>query len=59
MKPEIWDEKKSQKAKTIVQYLIDNVKNVSSFHSPTNQNQIFKPRRNFIHPFLRPWSMVT
>ena len=44
MKSEIWDEKKSQKAKTIVQYLIDNVKNVSSFHWPTNQNQIFKPR---------------
>ena len=45
MKPEIWDEKKSQKAKTIVQYLIDNVKNVSSFNElPTNQNQIFKPR---------------
>ena len=31
MKSEIWDEKKAQKAKTIVQYLIDNVKNVSVF----------------------------
>ena len=46
MKSEIWDEKKAQKAKTIVQYLIDNVKNVSvtkTFHSSTNQKPIFLP----------------
>ena len=46
MKSEIWDEKKAQKAKTIVQYLIDNVKNVSvfkSFHSSTNQKPNFLP----------------
>lgn len=34
MKSEIWDEKKAQKAKTIVQYLIDNVKNVSVLIRP-------------------------
>ena len=47
MKSEIWDEKKAQKAKTIVQYLIDNVKNVSVlklFHSPTNQKPISLPQ---------------
>ena len=47
MKSEIWDEKKVQKGKTIVQYLIDNVKNVSvskSFHSSTNQKPIFLPQ---------------
>ena len=58
MKSEIWDEKKAQKAKTIVQYLIDNVKNVSvfkSFHSSTNQKPIFLPISHdklFLHPYL-------
>jgi len=33
MKSEIWDEKKAQKAKTIVQYLIDNVKNEEKLFS--------------------------
>ena len=47
MKSEIWDEKKAQKAKTIVQYLIDNVKNVSvqkSSHSQANQKPISLPQ---------------
>ena len=49
MKSEIWDEKKAQKAKTIVQYLIDNVKNVSVFISPPIRIEHFPTKH---HPYI-------
>ena len=52
MKSEIWDEKKTQKAKTIVQYLIDNVKNVSVFIRPPIRIEYFPTKS---HPSEVTW----